>query len=576
MSKISQYTNAVTSLGTDDLLDVSEKISSSPDVYESRKMTGATLATFISSYASNILNTNSLTLGGSYTHDLATNTLTFDNGVINVTNGGFGVLGSSNVTGDGLSAAISTFISSTGHQTLVLHDTRNAVGVGIGTPDASALVDFTSTTKGFLKPRLTTTQRNAITSPATGLEIFNTTTGQTEFWDGAAWAAAGGSSTGLTAIYDTSGVPTFYASLSAAITAASAGDVVFLWGNITETGATEIILKNGVDINLNGFTYEMSNASTTLDAFTDNNVAVDVTIYNGVIKRSGASGTNARGLHIDNVSSKIKLEGVEIQSTFGYCVYNQGTLDGGLTSNTAGTYAVWNEGRISNLTNSGFSGINQDGSGAGLYDCKSFTTGAVAIYFQNGEGYRCTGESSGGYGLHVRSTDIYDCIGESSSSRGIYCNATSNFTNCTGISTGSDAIYVQTSNSNLKGCKGVSTAGRGIWTNGTGTNLYHCVGESSSSVGIYFDAGAGAECSKSTGISTWNNANGHGIQVADADGRVIDCFSKVANISAYGIQANAISPYITGCKGRGMTTLINSAGNSQTSTPDTYNNILID
>lgn len=194
MSKISQYTNAVTSLGVDDLLDVSEKISSSPDVYESRKMTGATLATFISSYVSNILNTNSLTLGGSYTHDLAANTLTFNNGVINVTNGGFGVLGSSNVTGDGLSAAISTFISSTGHQTLVLHDTRNAVGVGIGTPDASALVDFTSTTKGFLKPRLTTTQRNAIASPATGLEIFNTTTGQTEFWDGAAWSAVGGGS----------------------------------------------------------------------------------------------------------------------------------------------------------------------------------------------------------------------------------------------------------------------------------------------------------------------------------------------------------------------------------------------
>ena len=35
MSKISGYANSVSSLGTDDLLDVSEKISSSPDVYES-------------------------------------------------------------------------------------------------------------------------------------------------------------------------------------------------------------------------------------------------------------------------------------------------------------------------------------------------------------------------------------------------------------------------------------------------------------------------------------------------------------------------------------------------------------
>jgi hypothetical protein len=43
------------------------------------------------------------------------------------------------------------------------------------TPDASAMVDIASTTKGFLLPRMTTTQQNAILLPATGLLIFNTT-----------------------------------------------------------------------------------------------------------------------------------------------------------------------------------------------------------------------------------------------------------------------------------------------------------------------------------------------------------------------------------------------------------------
>lgn len=48
--------------------------------------------------------------------------------------------------------------------------------VGISTsPVASALLDLTSTTKGLLIPRMTTTQRNAISSPATGLKVFNTT-----------------------------------------------------------------------------------------------------------------------------------------------------------------------------------------------------------------------------------------------------------------------------------------------------------------------------------------------------------------------------------------------------------------
>jgi hypothetical protein len=42
-------------------------------------------------------------------------------------------------------------------------------------PDASAMLDISSTTKGFLAPRMTSTERDAITSPATGLTIFNTT-----------------------------------------------------------------------------------------------------------------------------------------------------------------------------------------------------------------------------------------------------------------------------------------------------------------------------------------------------------------------------------------------------------------
>ena len=42
-------------------------------------------------------------------------------------------------------------------------------------PDTSAMLDVSSTIKGFLTPRLTTTQQNAIPVPANGLLIFNTT-----------------------------------------------------------------------------------------------------------------------------------------------------------------------------------------------------------------------------------------------------------------------------------------------------------------------------------------------------------------------------------------------------------------
>jgi hypothetical protein len=45
--------------------------------------------------------------------------------------------------------------------------------IGGDTPDASAILDLQSTNQGFLLPRLSTDQRNAIQDPATGLMIFN-------------------------------------------------------------------------------------------------------------------------------------------------------------------------------------------------------------------------------------------------------------------------------------------------------------------------------------------------------------------------------------------------------------------
>jgi hypothetical protein len=61
------------------------------------------------------------------------------------------------------------------------------VGIGTDTPNAKALLDVASTTKGFLSPRMTTAQRDAITSPPEGLEIFNTTTKKKNIYNGTAW-----------------------------------------------------------------------------------------------------------------------------------------------------------------------------------------------------------------------------------------------------------------------------------------------------------------------------------------------------------------------------------------------------
>ena len=54
--------------------------------------------------------------------------------------------------------------------------------------DGSSILDVKSTSKGFLPPRMTKTQRNAISSPAEGLLIYNTEGHRWEVFDGTYWA----------------------------------------------------------------------------------------------------------------------------------------------------------------------------------------------------------------------------------------------------------------------------------------------------------------------------------------------------------------------------------------------------
>ena len=77
-----------------------------------------------------------------------------------------------------------------------------SVGVGTTTPNSSAALDVTSTTKGLLSPRMTQAQRDAI-NPATtaaGLLIYNTDTKALNQWDGAKWTEVLNTGAGTAAV----------------------------------------------------------------------------------------------------------------------------------------------------------------------------------------------------------------------------------------------------------------------------------------------------------------------------------------------------------------------------------------
>lgn len=70
-------------------------------------------------------------------------------------------------------------------------DSTGSFGINTQVPAVTAILEAKSTTKGILIPRLTTTQRDAISSPATGLKIYNTDNGSDEWYNGYSWGGAG-------------------------------------------------------------------------------------------------------------------------------------------------------------------------------------------------------------------------------------------------------------------------------------------------------------------------------------------------------------------------------------------------
>ena len=106
----------------------------------------------------------------------------------------YGFYVSSTLTGASLNIGFYGGISAgTGRYNLQMAGTADnylngPVGIGTSAPaNASAMLEVMSTTKGVRFPNMTTTQKNAIATPAAGLVVFDTTLSKLCVYSGAAW-----------------------------------------------------------------------------------------------------------------------------------------------------------------------------------------------------------------------------------------------------------------------------------------------------------------------------------------------------------------------------------------------------
>ena len=106
----------------------------------------------------------------------------------------------------GIQGPVGSLVSGTNGQTLRhdgttwvatsnLYNSGTAVGIGTTSPNASAALQVSSSSQGVLLPSMTLAQRDAITTPATGLLVFQTdNTPGFYYYNGTAWVAIGGAS----------------------------------------------------------------------------------------------------------------------------------------------------------------------------------------------------------------------------------------------------------------------------------------------------------------------------------------------------------------------------------------------
>ena len=137
------------------------------------------------------------TKGGNNTgigHNAGYNLTTGTNNTIIGYNTGLGITtgGKNTIIGasiSGLATSLSnTIILADGDGVIRFYcNSAGSTGIGTTTPNASAKFDVSSTTQGVLLPRMTTTQKNAISSPAEGLEVYDLTLHQKSYYNGTTW-----------------------------------------------------------------------------------------------------------------------------------------------------------------------------------------------------------------------------------------------------------------------------------------------------------------------------------------------------------------------------------------------------
>lgn len=255
--------------------------------------------------------------------------------------------------------------------------------LGLGaTLTTDAVIDIVSTTKGVIFPRMTTTQRNAISTPVTGMLIFNTSTNRFNFYYSSAWGEVGANDADVPV-----GAEVFFDDANSSTPAYSTNWVEANGQTISDAASP----YNGKRIrNLNGATLtgiaitSLDNTAKTITVSTND---IQAFISGDTLSFTGAAVSNAVVKSV-NYSTGVITVGDSTTWASGNYSNTTGTLTGATAVDTVGLkrYAK------GNAANTGGGGVNR------FQGHKTQLSGVASRYGDSGDGasyIRWTGTNTG-------------------------------------------------------------------------------------------------------------------------------------------------------------------------------------
>tara|TARA_Y100000389_G_scaffold72932_1_gene69656 strand:- start:8069 stop:12121 length:4053 start_codon:yes stop_codon:yes gene_type:complete len=317
----------------------------------------------------------------------------------------------------------------------------------------SGKLELSTKTDGILLPRLDTNEMDSISSPDTHLVIFNTDLNALYRYNGTAWVAMS-AGYGLIEVKDSSGNPTFYSDLQAAIDITSSTDTVKIHSEIQLTSTVNIPGRTSLTIDFQGnriygdtsggdfnlFTITQSNGNNRRDLqFIGGGVLETI----GTVTASG-SAMPFSALNVGSDDLKLYAGETQIRSVNGDCFYTNGIdlIKGGIfySENAGGSFG----GTATVLEHASVDVYNRPTFGFIVRYCKLITRFGGFFVSQSSKIHNCFIKGpvtqTGTHGLLYihRGTECYD-----------------NYLEQTDTSaSGRDALYIRGSSPNATGIDG--------------------------------------------------------------------------------------------------------------------------